>query len=284
MEDNSNRAITTPKQRTIAPRQSTADQVASMLKAQWQAMKSVVPKHVTPERLARVGIASITRTPALAKCDPLTLCEGIMSAASLGLEVNDGTGRAYLIPYGARAQLVVGYQGMLELAYRSGMVDRIVSRAVYEGDEFAYSYGLHETLAHVPGDETDAAKLTHVYAVVTLKGGAEPLFEVMTRAQIEAIRKRSKAGGGNSPWATDYAEMARKTALRRVLKIVPRSVELIRAVNDDEARDLGFAPAATPIVVEQMPEQPGADDPGPPTREEVEADERSMAREPGEEG
>lgn len=279
----------------------TAAQVEGLLKAQWRAMTAIVPKHVTPERLARVGVASVTRTPGLAKCDPATIVEGIMAAASLGLEVNDGTGRAWLIPYGQRAQLVVGYQGLLELAYRSGMVDRIVSRAVYDGDEFSYSYGLHETLTHVPGDETDPKRLTHVYAVVSLKGGAEPLFEVMSRAQVEAIRARSKAGGGSSPWATDYPEMARKTVLRRVLKIVPRSVELIRAVNEDEERDGLYvtthqAPATPPTVVEQMRPSVADDDPGPPTRAEVAARQSSAttepvyviegepAREPGEEG
>jgi recombination protein RecT len=230
----------------------------------------------------------------------VTIVEGIMAAASLGLEVNDGTGRAWLIPYGQRAQLIVGYQGLLELAYRSGMVDRIVSRAVYEGDDFAYSYGLHETLTHVPGDETDPARLTHVYAVVSLKGGAEPLFEVMTRAQVEAIRKRSKAGGGSSPWATDYSEMARKTVLRRVLKIVPRSVELIRAVSEDEERDglytRTMVEQTRPAPASALPGHEPAEDPGPPTREEVEARnattpaepvyvvEGDEAREPGSEG
>jgi recombination protein RecT len=287
-----NQAITTPKQRAISSRPSTADQVTSMLKAQWKAMQAVVPKHVTAERLARVGISAITRTPGLAKCDPATIVEGIMAAASLGLECNDGTGRAYLIPYGARAQLIVGYQGLLELAYRSGMVDRIVARAVFEGDEFSYSYGLHETLTHVPSDETDPSKLTHVYAVVSLKDCKDPLFEVMTRAQIENVRKGSKAGRADSPWATSYVEMSRKTVLRRICKIVPRSVELVRAANEDEERDLG--PFGTKVeqvapAVEQLksfvpathiaPVMP-VDDPGPPTREEVSARQRAETSEP----
>jgi recombination protein RecT len=47
----------------------------------------------------------------------------------------------------------------------------------------------------------------------------------MTTAQIEAIRSRSKSKD-NGPWMTDWVEMAKKTVLRRLFKMLPVSVEV----------------------------------------------------------
>lgn len=244
---------------------STADRVKTMLAVQWKAMQSVVPKHMKPERLARVALTSINRTPRLAECTPESLAQAIMDAATLGLEVNDGTGRAYLVPYKnkidgrwvTQAQLQIGYPGLVELAYRSGMVQTIYSYAVFDGDEFRYSLGLNPDIHHVPAGEPIAECLTHVYAVVKMKDGGF-LFEVMMRSQIDAIKQRSKTGkDGKGPWATDYVEMARKTGIRRVCKMVPKSVELQRAVRIDEEHELGPFNAVVdvePVAVRQLDE------------------------------
>mgnify|MGYP000606408718 CR=1 FL=1 len=44
----------------------------------------------------------------------------------------------------------MGYRGMIDLARRSGQLVDISARAVHQGDEFSYSYGLNEDLRHVP--------------------------------------------------------------------------------------------------------------------------------------
>src|SRR5690606_24226381 len=55
----------------------------------------------------------------------------------------------------------------------------------------------------------------------------------MTRAEIDSIRKRSRAAA-RGPWVTDYAVMAKKTMLRRLLKTAPMSVEYEQAVAQEE--------------------------------------------------
>ena len=64
-------------------------------------------------------------------------------------------------------------------------------------------------------------------------------FEVMSRAQVDAIRAQSKAGN-SGPWQTHYEEMAKKTVIRRLFKYLPVSIEIQKAVGLDEQAEAGI--------------------------------------------
>lgn len=207
------------------------------------AIAEVLPAHVTPDRMARTALTAITRTPALATCDQASFFKAMMDLSQWGLEP-DGR-RAHLIPFRnnkkgiTEVQLIIDYKGLVELAYRSGVVSKIHADVVHAGDQFAYNLG--EVQTHVPWFlRMDAAKPTeqgHViaaYCIVTLKDGASKT-ELMPKSEIEAIRKRSKAGN-SGPWQTDWAEMAKKTAFRRVSKWIPLSAEMRDAMERDDDR------------------------------------------------
>ncbi|WP_249820187.1 recombinase RecT, partial [Escherichia coli] len=119
------------------------------------------------------------------------------------------------------------------------------ARVVREGDEFSFEFGLDEKLIHRPGENEDAP-VTHVYAVARLKDGGTQ-FEVMTRKQIELVRSQSKAGN-NGPWVTHWEEMAKKTAIRRLFKYLPVSIEIQRAVSMDEKEPLTIDPADSSVL------------------------------------
>lgn len=123
--------------------------------------------------------------------------------------------------------------------------DLPAARVVREGDEFNFEFGLDEKLIHRPGENEDAP-VTHVYAVARLKDGGTQ-FEVMTRKQIELVRSQSKAGN-NGPWVTHWEEMAKKTAIRRLFKYLPVSIEIQRAVSMDEKEPLTIDPADSSVL------------------------------------
>jgi hypothetical protein len=126
----------------------------------------------------------------------------------------------------------------------------VEARAVYEGDEFAYAYGLHPRLHHVPTTSPGTGPLTFAYAIVRLTNGGVQ-WDVMSRAQIDAHRARySRATGDDSPWTTAFDEMAKKTILKRTLKLCPASIELQHAIAHDDAVDSGAAPDLTSLVAE----------------------------------
>jgi recombination protein RecT len=201
-----------------------------------------LPKHLTPDRMARVALTALRTNPDLMNATPQSFAASIMMLAQIGLEPSTPLGHAYLVPrrnHGKlEASIMIGYQGMLELARRSGQVRAIWAYAVYEGDDFVVEYGLAPTIRHAPrfeGPRTEKT-LTHVYAAARLKDTDDPIFVVLTKREIEGYRARGQGGG---PWKTDYEAMALKTAIRRLYRWLPKSIEIASALRVDEAPELG---------------------------------------------
>lgn len=204
----------------------------------------VMPAHCRPERMARVAITALTRTPMLAECDKASFFRCLMDLSQWGLEP-DGR-HAHLIPFRnntkniVECQLILDYKGLVELAYRSGKVSLIHADVVREGDIFDYNLGRIQR--HTPwflrNDADKPAKAGEIYAVfcfVEFLAGGAPKTEVMSKQEIDAVRSRSKAGK-SGPWQTDYAEMAKKTVFRRASKWLPLSAEVVEAFDVDEDR------------------------------------------------
>lgn len=214
--------------------------VPGLLEKMKPQMAAALPKHVDVNRMTRIALTEFRKTPALTRCDPKSFLGAVMQSAQLGLEPGSSLGHCYLLPFKNQVQLIIGYRGMIDLARRSGQIISLTARAVYKDDEFKYSYGLDETLTHIPSEDIEqkSADLTHVYAVAKLKGGGTQ-FEVLSRGQIELIRKSSRSGN-SGPWLSHYEEMAKKTAIRRLFKYLPVSVEVQQAASLDEKADAGI--------------------------------------------
>lgn len=214
-------------------------------------LAAALPRHMTPERMARIVTTEIRKTPALLKCERNSFLGAVIQCAQLGLEPGNSLGHAYILPFDKRekqggqwvtvrtdAQLIIGYRGMIDLARRSGQIISISARTVREGDEFSYSFGLAEDIHHIPSDEAAEGEITHVYAVARLRDGGVQ-FEVMSKKQIAAVQDQSKSKD-SGPWKTHWEEMAKKTVIRRLFKYLPVSVEIQRAVTLDEAAEAGI--------------------------------------------
>jgi recombination protein RecT len=248
-------------------------------------LKVALPRHMTAERMARIATTEMRKVPKLAECDPMSFLGAVIQCAQLGLEPGNALGHAYILPFEKRkkigntwqtvsteAQVIIGYRGMIDLARRSGQIVSIEARAVYEGDEFDCSLGLESKLTHTPDwqnpNRSMPDKLRFVYAVAKLKDGGIQ-FDVMSRAEVDGIRARSKSAD-NGPWVTDYAAMALKTVVRRLFKFLPVSIEMQQAVSIDEQAEAGisqqnsaiidgnFSEVDAPLELDNEPSQAGA--------------------------
>jgi recombination protein RecT len=242
----------TTKNGEIVPRAAApGDSLLQMLRRMTPEIQRALPKHVSPDRMARMAMTALSTTRGLAECTTPSFIGCVMQAAQLGLEPNTPLGHAWLIPYGKTCTLVVGYQGFIELARRSGMVASVYAYAVRQGDAFEYELGLTPNIKHKPSEDEDreAKPITHVYAVAAMRDSAERVFVVLTKAQVEARRKRS-ASASKGPWVTDYEAMCLKTAVRSLWKWLPKSAEMARAESLDDAAERGVnqAPVLEPVV------------------------------------
>lgn len=227
-------------------------------------LRMACTKAVTPERLARIVLTELRRTPKLLSCSPQSIYGALLQCAQLGLEPGP-LGLAYIIPYGKEAQFQIGYKGILNLVWRSKLISSVQSEVVYEGDHFEYANGIPPTLRHVPsGDRPAGAKPTHAYCIIETTSGGW-IFRVMTFDEIEKIRKAHSQSGAGSAWTTAWDEQACKTVIKRTAKRAPVSAEVQQAVALDDMRDIGLAQnLGTTIDIEKV-EKDGA----PPAEEQA---------------
>ena len=266
-----------------------APDVAQLLKSQLAEIKRALPTHLSPDRFARIALTELRKNPQLTQCDPFSFLGAVIQCAQLGLEPGNGLGHAYLIPFKNRklgvteCQFIPGYKGLIDLCRRSGQIDSISARVVYEKDFFEFEYGDDERIKHrpyvVPVDDEgkpmgDAGRIMFVYAIAKLKDGGVQR-EVMTREQIMRVRDR---GNTNPVWETDFDEMARKTVVRRIVKYLPVSASLSTAISADnsayngetqenwKALDINYEPQAAlpdPEKFKEVSSQPSEHVPGP---------------------
>jgi len=212
-----------------------------------------LPKHLNPDRMARVALTAFRMNPRLGECDPRSVFAAIIQSSQLGLEVGL-SGEAHLVPFKSECQLVPGYQGLMKLARNSGLVADIYGHPVRSKDKFSMKLGLQKTLNHepfaaaggFPAAEEERGELVGFYAVAVLSNGIKT-FEPMSRASVERIRDRSrgyqaaKRNNRESPWDTDFEAMGLKTVIRRLCKYLPKSPELALALELDNATEDGRA-------------------------------------------
>jgi recombination protein RecT len=218
-----------------------------------------LPGIFTPERFMRVTLTAFNKNPRLLECSKASIASVIFQSAQWGLEP-DGR-HAHIIPYKGEATLQIDYKGLVALVRRSGEVASLHADVVCASDAFDYNLG--EILEHRIDFKQPRGPVFAVYATATLKDGSKQSV-VMTKDEVDAIAARSnsvkaaKTYGKTTPWDTDWSEMAKKTAFRRLTKWLPLSFEAADAVDHDTRREFG---AGAIDVTPQITSQPAQDKP-----------------------
>lgn len=216
----------------------------------------LLPKGMDPEWFIGEVKVAVARAPNLMECDTVSVFDALTTCAQLGLSPSGRLGSAYLIPFKTKCTLVIGYKGLVDLAYRSGEVVGFGAQVVYDNEPFEVTEGFDLTI-HKHDRETDTAgQLRAVYAWATMRGGYT-VKVLMWRREVLAIKARAPgAAKSDSPWITHEAEQWKKTALRRLSKLLPlspqKSAGLMRAIESEDAQweEMG------PLDITPEPEAP----------------------------
>ena len=237
---------------------------------------AVIPKStgLTVQRFMGALMTEVKNIPDLMKCPANELLGAAIRVAELGLVPGAALGHAYILPFWndkkgyMQAQVILGYKGMIELAYRNGIVGSIKATAVFHGDMFDWSEdenGVHFNYKPdlLNPNRGNAAKIALVFVVARMTSGScVPLF--MTRSEIEALRAKSRQARNNKVWNDEWEQMAVKTVIRRLFKYLPVSVEAQQAAamddRDDQQNADAFPDEAQDVdFSEQPPAYNGAD-------------------------
>lgn len=244
---------------TVAPGERSPDTQRKTLedeiKAMIPAFDKAMPRGHDAVQLARDALTCLRNTPKLAVCDPMTVFGGLMTAAQLGLRPAV-MGQAWLLPMWSgrnkrmEATLIIGYQGLIELAYRSDRVTSIEARIRYEADYFDIRYGTSSGIEHIPA-RGKRGEATDYYSVIHLTGGGRPIFSSWTKDEVEEHRDKfamaRKDGEVVGPWRDHFDGMALKTTLLAALKTAPKSAELRRGMAVDGGVRIDVSPKADPV-------------------------------------
>lgn len=240
------------------------------LRQQIEALKpelaKVLPKHIDADAFVRNVHTAMQLQPELEACNPRSLFASCLKAANDGL-ILDGREAALVVrnvnvaPKGQpkkwekHATYLPMVQGLMKLARNSGDVASLIAHVVYEHDTFTYVLGDEERIEHAPAPfGVDRGKPIGVYAIAKLRDGTV-IREVMRAEQVLAI-----ASQGSNAWqyqpptetvdergekttrgGVNYAEWWRKTAIRRIVKYMPRSSDAVgRFVDAAEVIDDDF--------------------------------------------
>ena len=217
----------------------------------------VLPKYLTAEQMTRVMVGTIARVPKLAECTPASLLNALMLCAQAGL-LPDGR-NAHLLPFKCfnkdrqcdemLVQVIFDYKGLIQIAERNG-VQNIRAVTVHEKDLFEYGIdGATVEFKWKPNFREDRGDIIAFVGTCIRDGNAD--VEIMTKAEVDAIRKRSKAGN-SGPWVTDYAEMGKKTVLRRMSKRWPLSPEQSAALDTEAKEEYSLTQVFAPKFTEKQ--------------------------------
>lgn len=237
-----------------------------LLEMQMGSIAQVLPKHITADKLAKTLFLAVNRTPKLLQCTQASVLESVMRAAELGLEVSGTLGDAYLVPFKTKikidgrdewrdvCQLIPGYRGLIKLARNSGELRAIEAEVVRTGDHFVYEKGSAPRIEFRPKLDGDAGEMMGVYALAVLKSG-ETQAVYLSKREVEKVKASSKSGAFG-PWVDWFEEMAKKTAIRRLAKLLPleseRWARALEAANAEFDMDALSAGAGAMVTAEML--------------------------------
>ena len=222
----------------------------------------VLPKHVSTDRMIQVMTFMIKSNANIANASANSLIAAVIQAAQCGLD--PALNQCYFVPFNNKGekqvQFIIGYKGYVEMMNRSKKAALLATECVYENDSFRYALGLNPVLEHTP-TAGERGAFQGVYAIGKNIVANEKVFVYLTKEDVDKIRASSKGGESEySPWNKWYEEMAKKSSVRRLTKLLPLSVDEQKQYSADETTKIDIAPDMTMVpditIYDDSPEEP----------------------------
>lgn len=186
-------------------------------------------------------ISVVNGNPQLKQADAMTVVGSAMVAATLQLSVVPTLGQCYILPYKntkkgiTEAQFQIGYLGLVQLCMRSGQFKRIIAVPVHEG-ELVSGDEFNENWVFDKSKKVSDTVIGYYAKFVLINGFEKAAFWPKEKVDAHATRySQAVRKGWDSPWRSNYDEMACKTVLKSILKYAPKSIEMQNILRFDQA-------------------------------------------------
>lgn len=214
-----------------------------------------LPKDFNRDRFMQNAISVVRENENLLKYNRSELLSCMTKASFLGLDFMNH--EAWLVPYGNHVQFQMGYKGACKFVkkYSIRPMKDLYAKAVRKGDDFKYGVN-PDGRPYLEWNPMpfNASEIIGVFAIGYFEDGGM-LYEVMTKEEVEKIRRISKCGG-SGPWKDHWEQMALKTVLKRLAKNIETdfdSVEQREAWDSDN--DIEFSKNEPTEVVDPFNEE-----------------------------
>lgn len=237
-------------------------------------------------REAGFAIQILSNNPYLLKCDSDSVKHAIVNVALTGITLNPALRYAYLVPRKVKNELKcildISYMGMIKILTDAGAVKNVDAGVIYQNDRYDFRRGSDPYFKHVPALSGRGEKIG-AYAIAFLRDGGFQ-FEILGREDIEKVRATSESykneeGRKYSPWETWEDEMWKKTVLKRLFKLLPKtnfSDQLIAAISHDYEAEMSDVSAPKEDkysgIFEDIQEATVVTEPTPKTKERPKAE------------
>lgn len=210
-------------------------------------INEVVGKNAAAFATSLVQIAS--QNEMLSKAEPNSIIGAALTAATLNLPLNNSIGQAYIVPFNekqkngtflVKAQFILGYKGLKQLATRSGEFKFMHSTDVREGEVEFHDRLSGEIIFNWIQDEKEREKkrIVGYVSYFELVNGFKS-FRYMTIEELGVHGKKYsqtfKKGFGL--WVDDNDKMCKKTVTKLHLNNgeAPLSIEMQRGIQTDQS-------------------------------------------------
>ncbi len=154
---------------------------------------------------------------------PNTVIQAALKAASFDLPIEPNLGYAYIVPFRNQGRMeatfLLGYKGLLQLAMRTGVYQKINVVDVREGELKKFNRLTEDIELEFIEDEEQREALPIIgwCGYYRLINGTEKII-YMSRRQIEAHERKNRKGQNMSKgWRENFEAMAAKTVLRQLI-------------------------------------------------------------------
>ena len=217
-------------------------------------------------RFVTAVVSAVSANPLLERCDSKSIISAALLGEALELSPAPSLGEYWMVPYRVgkpdfahpendkyTAKFQIGVNGITQLAMRTGLYLDIDALPIYEGEYKERDRRTGRAVIEF-GDDNEGKRIVGYYAYFELLNGffhsvyfsAEKvlewadryskafdrsLYERYIKGEVTDWKEQQKCSG---PWYEHFDDMACNTVLKRCLKRAPKSIEMQKALDDDE--------------------------------------------------